>query len=580
MHAAQIYEHAESTSEPHPSLTLNSLNDDLLREIFDWVAVLEPYQRLGYWEPFWNGLGWIRLGHVCHGWRVLLRRMPVLWGRIALCNDGAPPMATRTLLRRSRGAPLDVTLNQPERHNRNDLEARERHFVAVMKTAVGFATRLRTLTASGVYPQDLAHFFYRKSLPMLQRLHIAHSGYVPGDFNGNFTMDACNLVSASFDLWGYGLPMASRAQKGFSLDFPNLRRLAVEWSYMSGRNTTMEDLRWIASAIRNAPLIEDLDIDLGFWHFDGDWRNLFEDQTAHLEHLKRLSLTQRSMKMRTGEFLAHICPSPPPSVTFTARYISRADVAPLVRVYEPYLRSAASYSTMYIRFRHPMWVLIHLLPSPGDVGVLSEEKLYGPMSNRLRRASEDNLPQLDRQMTLSLSTFSNLTLANEVLVDLAPRLHLANLTHLHIDGKVNPKGWWSAFRRLVAPRMSSVHTLIIDNLSWLYAKYGDMNALGILDPDPSFSTFDPPLPILQTLIITAWVTGTKARKRPWLFYLLLFLMHRKEIGLPIHTVHLRGGWMTDELRAVWTDMDRNIIEHIAAVVGEVLDERTVFRGEG
>ncbi|VDB95352.1 unnamed protein product [Peniophora sp. CBMAI 1063] len=499
--------------------------------------------------------------------------MPTLWGRIALVSAGPPPRAFRTLLRRSQSALLDVELSLRGDHYYD--VSHEGYRKLIMGAAKVFVHRLRSLSTIGVeFPlDDIVYFFQRSPLPELQRLHIVHTSEAkPGSLENDVVLDARNLVDASFMLFAYGLPMGSHLKKGLRINAPNLRSLVVKWSYMTNAETTLQDIQWIVDVIRNAPLLERLHLNLSVWHFAVDWDHLFGNKDCHLPQLKTLIITQRSLDMRAGDLIARICTAPPPSFTFTARYIVKPEFQALMDVLDSYLHPCATHSTMYIRFRHPAWVMFHSLPRPEDARELSEEKLF-------HRRAEDALAKLERQTTLSLSTRSNLVLAEELLPDLALRLRFDHITHLRINGSVNPSGWWRTFREMVAPRMVSVHILIIDNLSWLAPKAGEMNALSILDPrsrDDS-TNFGFPLPVLRTLIATAWVASKKGRQRMWTTYLGVLLEEREIRGKPVHTVRLRGGWLTSELKAFWRSYDVPVADLIQAViVDEVVDEREVF----
>ncbi|VDB95849.1 unnamed protein product [Peniophora sp. CBMAI 1063] len=513
--------------------------------------------------------------------------MPALWGRVSLTNTRVPPEAFHTLLKMARDAHLEAYIESCRAGYGGDSQVQEDHYQLVLGVAKSLIPRIRVLSIDGVsyHPQDdLGHFFQQGPLPNLLKLYVNYHGgsWQPETLDRNICMDAPHLTELKLSLFELGLPMADGSHKGFCLDIPNVKTLLIEWRGMSFGETTMWNLRWIATVIQNGPLIENLAIDLAFWHFEADWFTLFNGQNALLYNLRSLIITQRSMCMHTGDFLTRICPSPPPAFTFTARYIRPEDVVPIAQSLAPYLAACASYSTMYIRFCHPMWVMIHVLPKPSDARALSEEKTFN-------WRSEDNLAKLERQTTLSLSTLSNLHISVELLPDLASRLHLAQHTHLHVNGGVNPAYWWYMFRHLVAPRMTSVHTFIIDNLSWLGPKAGDMNALSIIGP-PDHGLFEgiehlqtwtsSPLPALRTLIVTSWVTGTKSRKRLGLTHLVRLLIHRLEIGLPVHSVYLRGGWMNAGL-APKTQKDKVIDSEAlrcirAAVTGEVFDERVVL----
>ncbi|KZV71171.1 hypothetical protein PENSPDRAFT_650924 [Peniophora sp. CONT] len=557
-----------------PNLNTELLNDDVLREIFDYVAYLEPYERHPFNHQLLHALGWIRLSHVCRKWRSLLLDMPTLWGRIALVSAGPPPRASGTFLSRSRNSLLDAEFSRGG-SLRYSTAVHDRHRKRLMEAAKILAPRLRTLAAISVeLPlDDLLYYFRHSPLPALRILRVVYSkadeDEVVEALQDDLIMDAPNLVEASFILFAYGLPMGNRLKKGLVLNFPSLRSFTVKWSEMDRTDATIEDLRWVTAAIRNAPRIEHLYLSLGLWHFDADWNYLFDGINAPLHHLKKLVITQRSMCMHTGDLLERICVSPPPSFTFTARYLFREDITPMMHALEPYLRSCASYSTLYIRFRHPSWVMLHILSNPDDARLLSEEKTFA-------RRAEDKLAKIERQTTLSLSTPTDHLLSEELLPDLVPWLPVANLTYLHINGSVNPFGWWHTFTHLLGPQLTSVHTLVIDNLSWLAPKAAAMNALNILDPY-TVSTPDPPLPALRTLSLSAWVTGTKGRNRVWLKYVLDLVERRKNKGLPLHVVRLRGGWMTSQLKMFWWSSDDALIGLMKAdVVGDVIDERVVF----
>ncbi|KZV68232.1 hypothetical protein PENSPDRAFT_754262 [Peniophora sp. CONT] len=85
------------------SCAVNSLQDDVLFEVFCWLAVLDPPgPRTQYSKCFH---GWILASHVCKRWRHMILGMPLLWARI----PAAFPYSTRactTIIQRSAAAPL------------------------------------------------------------------------------------------------------------------------------------------------------------------------------------------------------------------------------------------------------------------------------------------------------------------------------------------------------------------------------------------------------------------------------------------------------------------------------------------
>lgn len=88
---------------------LSRLPNDIISELFDILAVLDPPRR---WhdcphEP-WRKLGWVKLTHICRRFREIGLGRSTLWGDIVTIF----PSAFDTLLGRSRIAPLSLDLGR------------------------------------------------------------------------------------------------------------------------------------------------------------------------------------------------------------------------------------------------------------------------------------------------------------------------------------------------------------------------------------------------------------------------------------------------------------------------------------
>ncbi|KAI0293316.1 hypothetical protein B0F90DRAFT_1928273 [Multifurca ochricompacta] len=81
--------HDNSTGEDHECVTINSLPNDVLLDIFNHCRLLAfPYGLIGdMWE-------WHRLTHVCSRWRYVIFASPHLLDLRLLCTNGTPVRRT------------------------------------------------------------------------------------------------------------------------------------------------------------------------------------------------------------------------------------------------------------------------------------------------------------------------------------------------------------------------------------------------------------------------------------------------------------------------------------------------------
>lgn len=81
----------EPASQPQSLHILRSVNDDVLREVFDWVAFLEPYERDSDFLTLLHGLGWIRpvYTHISIPTGILQFKLRVLFSvaTYLMCHD-------------------------------------------------------------------------------------------------------------------------------------------------------------------------------------------------------------------------------------------------------------------------------------------------------------------------------------------------------------------------------------------------------------------------------------------------------------------------------------------------------------
>ena len=63
--------------------------------------------------------------------------------------------------------------------------------------------------------------------------------------------------------------------------------------------------------------------------------------------------------------------------------------------------------------------------------------------------------------------------------------------------------------------------------------------------------------------------------KEWWDELLTALGHRRDIGLPIRTLRIVGGWTTEKLRRKTAKLDGRMLARAAELVSEIVDERRV-----
>ncbi|VDC03516.1 unnamed protein product [Peniophora sp. CBMAI 1063] len=86
-----------------PSSPIDRLQDDVLFEVFEWLAILDPP---GPSEKYGEcSLGWIAASHICQRWRRIILSMPLIWAK---CAGTFPysPHACEAIIERSGEAPL------------------------------------------------------------------------------------------------------------------------------------------------------------------------------------------------------------------------------------------------------------------------------------------------------------------------------------------------------------------------------------------------------------------------------------------------------------------------------------------
>ncbi|KZV67746.1 hypothetical protein PENSPDRAFT_45112 [Peniophora sp. CONT] len=98
------------------------------------------------------------------------------------------------------------------------------------------------------------------------------------------------------------------------------------------------------------------------------------------------------------------------------------------------------------------------------------------------------------------------------------------------------------------------------------------------------------LPMLNTIVVSMCVAGRKdkrpvwrihngndeeAKARVWWDELVKALTRRRDIGLPIRTLRIIGGWTTETLRGRTARMDGEMLLATAELVNELIDERRV-----
>ena len=90
------------------SCCIERLSDDVLRELFDTVADIDPPRTSFHDDDDSDtedgSLGWIRMTHVCRRWRRIGLDMSVLWARI-ICMF---PAGVKTIAQRTKATPLTL----------------------------------------------------------------------------------------------------------------------------------------------------------------------------------------------------------------------------------------------------------------------------------------------------------------------------------------------------------------------------------------------------------------------------------------------------------------------------------------
>ncbi|KAI0032362.1 hypothetical protein K488DRAFT_85904 [Vararia minispora EC-137] len=142
---------------------MSCLNDDVIREIFSWLARINPPRRpqrivVDEWDAktIKGDLGWIVLTHVCKVWRRVGIEHSVLWGSIV----GIFPSAFKIVLERAQGAALSLIYDASLPSSRNVT-------LSVLREQPG---RIRSLHVSA--PLDTLSFLGGQEYPQLETLTL------------------------------------------------------------------------------------------------------------------------------------------------------------------------------------------------------------------------------------------------------------------------------------------------------------------------------------------------------------------------------------------------------------------------
>ena len=93
------------------------------------------------------------------------------------------------------------------------------------------------------------------------------------------------------------------------------------------------------------------------------------------------------------------------------------------------------------------------------------------------------------------------------------------------------------------------------------------------------------LPMLDTLIVTMYVSYPDENylKKPgiesvreWWDELLRALAHRRDIELPVRTLHIVGGWTSERIRGRTAKLDAAMRVRATGLVNHVVDERMIL----
>ncbi|VDB99721.1 unnamed protein product [Peniophora sp. CBMAI 1063] len=182
-----------------------SLPDDLVRDLFDVLSVVDPPRG----PSTGRSLGWISATHVCQRWRAISISLPKLWASV-VCTF--PPDAT--VLERAQDAPLTI-----------DLDMGGRRFWDETSISLIIARTQAIKDVEDVHREDSKGVDWRtildgRRLPVLLEFNVRTVGYDHIKFTWRGSLEAPALRTCAFNLY---LPLQA----------PSLRFLSIsgyEWN--------------------------------------------------------------------------------------------------------------------------------------------------------------------------------------------------------------------------------------------------------------------------------------------------------------------------------------------------------------
>ncbi|KZV61850.1 hypothetical protein PENSPDRAFT_693024 [Peniophora sp. CONT] len=579
-------------------------------------------------------LGWMRLSAICRRWRTVLLTSASLWADVVFF---LPPGIASLALARSGGASLDIHIpctkgSPPPR----DLKSSKSwglphtHRERLLHLAAAHALRMKRFAAADLTTRHYQIIFGNMTFDSLYDLdlayeyHSTHTTPAPTRKGlGYLCIFAPHAYRARLSI---ALPIAYNGGQGLSLWLPNLRYLYLD-TVPVDQLTNATDLRWIAPLIRGAVGLQHLKMEFPA-NVIIDWNRLYGEDPLHLLALCSVDLGG-PLRVRMDQLLSRLCEVVPPWMRFRSNHLNLRDGLEFIKLYGEIIgHSLCTYPLDSMHISAQEWWEPFM--SIFSLTAFSSDNLTGS-----HPCLDDLLENVHRSAYHSAGLevrFQQHTLKRDALDTLTPLLAQDLIREIFLDGCISNKlddcEWENAMRRFMHSCLSAVTTLhcIEARRNNIFMSYilPCTAALRVLIPrddpmeqvhlqgqelEPSDSASNhqsqvttPPygkfvagvgrtclLPALHTVVVSMRVADYETKNgyvlmsvgipsplvRLWWDELVKALRYRCEIGLPLRTLRIIGGWTSEKVRGRTAKLDGKMLRCVTELVNELIDERKV-----
>lgn len=499
----------------------SSLPDDVLCAIFAASAELDPPYRVQNERNTVVHLGWVTLTHVDRRWRAILLTLSPLWADI-ICEF---PKAACEMIARARDVPLTFNIAYNVLHEDN-----EEYLVQFALSKISQIRRLQVGSSrndvDARYQDALTEALTNQPLPLLEELELYFESYVTGSPTG--CLDPYLLLCApalrSFThstLFSFACPMLT------SLD-TTVDGVDIESSP-----------RYLIDMLRAFPLLQTMRLCLRCSDSgetppdDSPWVACI-GQPVVLDNLRSARISSRQQRLDVLGLWA--CIRAPGNTNVWLRGYDLASAAcPTLHALDRQLQDPA-LDTLLIR-------------CPGD-----EVKVRSRSSRRTVALGTGRLERNHSQTPAIVSS---------IIPSLSAIRHL-NLLNVTNDGYYDNDEMRCALEPLTSVDTVSVH-----------GEWGVQGILRMMDaPEPIFCKLD-------TLVLHMRIKDEYDvyDEHDWHTVcweaLTEVLDNRKRAGVPVRELCITGGWISEEVREGYEDVEAPHFARARAAAEVVRDERVV-----